>query len=177
MSPGYPNLRAIDLFEGLPDEVLTTLLNEAQRRQLRRGSVAFSEGTPARAVHVLTSGFVKIVQSAPDGARIVLRYVGPGEFFGTPALLAGGRYPGDAVAATNVAELQWSARAVRNLLLKHPQLAVNALTIVETRLRDVECRLMELSNEPVERRIAGSLVRLVRKTGLNLAGKLEGPFP
>ncbi|MCE3267700.1 MAG: hypothetical protein K0S15_2409 [Solirubrobacterales bacterium] len=43
-------------------------------------------------MHVLTSGFVRMAQTTASGARVILRYVAPGETFGTPALLAGGTY-------------------------------------------------------------------------------------
>ena len=78
---------------------------------------------------------------------------------------------------TNVTELQWPTHVVHGLLLKYPQVAVNARATLENRLRDAERRLMELSNEPVDRQIARSLVRLVRNRGLRLGDKIEVPFP
>jgi hypothetical protein len=33
-----------------------------------------------------------MAQTTASGARVILRYVAPGETFGTPALLAGGTY-------------------------------------------------------------------------------------
>jgi CRP/FNR family transcriptional regulator, nitrogen oxide reductase regulator len=177
MCPDLPDLRGISLFRGLPPEAIEDLSALAQQRHLCAGTLVFSEGAPARAVHVLTSGFVKMAQTTPEGARVVVRYVGPGEPFGTPALLGDQPYPADAVAVTDAIELQWPARTLQELLANHPDIALNAIRIMEERLRDLEGRLRELSNDPVERRVAQTIVRLVRKTGRNLAGKLEVPFP
>lgn len=177
MAPDLPDQTGARLFKGLPDRVVAGLVRNAQRRHLRRGTLLYSEGAPADALHMLTSGFVKMTHSAADGARVILQYVGPGEPFGTPAFVRDGRYRSDAVAATNVVELQWPSRVLRTALFEHPQLAVNACALLEARLRDLEGRLIELSKERVELRLARCVLRIVRKRGRTLSGRLEVPFP
>src|SRR5687767_12917473 len=85
-------------------------LREAQARETPPDTVLFREGAPARAIHVLASGFLKLVQTAPNGARVITRYVQPGETFGTPAFLMHGLYPADAVTLTKCVELQWTSQ-------------------------------------------------------------------
>jgi CRP-like cAMP-binding protein len=81
------------------------------------------------------------------------------------------------MAVVNCVELQWPARVAKELLHKHPEIALNAFRIVERRLREMECRLRELSNEAVDQRIAHALLRLVRKVGRQVAHGVEVPFP
>jgi CRP-like cAMP-binding protein len=167
----------IELFEGLTNETVCELLRGVQERQVKASTVLFREGITARAAHVLISGIVKLVKTTPNGACVILRYIKPGEAFGTQALLRGGIYTADAIAVTNCIELQWSACAIQELLLRHPRAALNAVRSLEARLHQMESILVDLSNEPVEQRIAHALVRLVGKFGERMGERIEVPFP
>jgi CRP/FNR family transcriptional regulator, nitrogen oxide reductase regulator len=167
----------IALFDGLADEAVCELLRGAQARQVKANAALFREGITAQAAHVLTSGIAKLVKTAPDGACVILRYIKPGEAFGTQALLHGGIYSADAIAVTDCIELQWSACAIESLLLRHPRAALNLIHELQARLRYKESRLMDLSNEPVEQRIAHALVLLVVKFGERKSEGIEVPFP
>jgi CRP/FNR family transcriptional regulator, nitrogen oxide reductase regulator len=167
----------IALFEGLADEAVWELLRGAQERQVKANMAFFRAGITARAAHVLTFGIAKMVKTTPNGASVILRYIKPGEAFGTQALLRGGIYPADAIAVTSCVELQWSACAIQELVLRHPRVALNAVGELEARLRQMESRLMDLSNEPVDQRIAHALVHLVEKFGKRTAEGIEVPFP
>ncbi len=48
---------------------------------------------------------------------------------------------------------------------KYPDIAINMLDIVFKRIDDVQFRYLELSTEPVEQRIARTLMRLMRQYG------------
>jgi CRP-like cAMP-binding protein len=167
----------IKLFEGLAEEAVRELLAAAQRRPVGPETVLFREGTPARSIHALETGFVRMAQTTAAGARVILRYLGPGETFGASALSPGGVYSGDAVAVTACTEMQWPAEMIRNLLAGEPQVGVNVVDEMEERLRDLEGRVREFSSEPVERRIAHAVVRLARKLGLMVGDMVEVPFP
>jgi CRP-like cAMP-binding protein len=172
-----PDRLRIELFDGLSEEIVRELFAVAQMRPVGSEVILFREGSPARAVHVLASGFVRIAQTTASGARVILRYVKPGEAFGTPALLAGGAYPADAVTVAPCTEMQWPAQTVRDLLAQQPCAALNAIRECEGCLRDMERRIRELSNEPVEQRIAHALVRLTRSLGRRVGNLVEVPFP
>ena len=72
----------IDLFAGLSHEDVSGLLQQAQRRRVPAGTLLFGESLPAHTVHVITTGFVKMVQTTAEGARVIIRYVRPGEVIG-----------------------------------------------------------------------------------------------
>lgn len=167
---------SISLFDGLADHVVQELLRQAQTRRLAAESLLFGEGLSARAVHVLMTGFVKLVQTTPSGEHVITRYIKPGETFGTPALL-GDVYPADAIAVTTCIEMQWPSAIIRDLMARYPNVALNALREHETRLREMESRLRDLSSGTVEQRIAHALSRLAHKFGQLVSDGLEIPFP
>jgi CRP-like cAMP-binding protein len=127
-------------------------------------------------VHVLVSGAARLVQTTPDGARVIIKHVVPGEIFGSPALL-NGTYPVDAVAVTGSLALQWPAPLLREVVARHPPVALNIIRDLEARLREMESRLRDLSREPVEARLARTILRLVEQFGVPGPEGVEIPFP
>jgi len=167
---------AIGLFQGLDTAVAADLLEQAQRRTVQPDEVLFSAGYPARSVHVLASGAAKLVQTTPNRARVIVKYVRPGEVFGSPALL-NRFYPTDAIAVAESVELQWPSEVLKTFIAKHPQVAFNVIGDLEGRLREMEGRLRDLSNEPVEQRLARAILKLVETFGEQTQEGVEIPFP
>lgn len=164
------------LLGGLSQEAARMMLRHAERRNVPAGTALFAAGQPARAVHVVTSGVVQLVQTTPSGSRMIVKYVRPGEIFGSPALL-GKFYPADAVAVTECEEFRWSAETIRSLMEQYPPVALNVIRDLETRLREMEDRLRDLSSEPVEQRLARAILKLVQTFGQKTAEGVEIPFP
>jgi CRP-like cAMP-binding protein len=160
----------------LDGEAAADLLARAERRIVLAGQELFKAGEPARAVHVLGSGAARLMQTTPSGARIIIKHVIPGEIFGSPALLTG-TYPTDAVAVADGVELQWPAELIRDMVARRPILALNIIRDLEARLREMESRLRDLSNEPVEQRLARTILRLVDQFGVHGPEGVEIPFP
>ncbi|PVE20682.1 Crp/Fnr family transcriptional regulator [Microvirga sp. KLBC 81] len=167
---------SIGLFRGLEEGVAKDLLQQAKRRLLAADTLLFAAGEPARAVHVLVSGVAQLVQSTPRGSRVVIKYVGAGEVFGSPALLDR-FYPVDAVAITECEELQWPAPMLRAIVDRHPQVALNVIRDLEARLREMEDRVRDLSGESVEHRLARAVLKLVERFGIQVPEGIEIPFP
>jgi CRP-like cAMP-binding protein len=164
------------LLKGLDEEATAEMLRQAERRTVPAEGVLFTAGQPARAVHVIVSGVVRLVQFTPSGPRVIIKYVRPGEIFGSPALLDR-FYPTNAIAVTECMELQWSSAAIKAFMDRYPQLALNVIRDLEMRLREMESRLRDLSTEPVEQRLARAILRLVEAFGRQTAEGVEIPFP
>ncbi|MEE1609862.1 Crp/Fnr family transcriptional regulator [Microvirga sp. CF3016] len=167
---------AIGLLQGLDPKAAADLLEQAQRRTIGADEELFTAGRPARSVHVLASGAAKLMQTTPSGARIIVKYIRPGEIFGSPALLDR-FYPTDAVAVTDCVELQWPSELIRTVIDRHPRVALNVIGDLEARLREMEGRLRDLSNEPVEHRLARAILKLVDTFGQQTGEGVEVPFP
>jgi CRP-like cAMP-binding protein len=66
---------------------------------------------------------------------------------------------------------------MRELMGKHPQIALNAVAVLGFRYQETQARLREVSTETVERRIAHALLRLARQAGRRTAEGTEICFP
>jgi len=171
------NLAALDLFHGLSAAALDEVRSLAHGRMLAGETRIFNQGDAPVRAHILIEGGVRISQSGRDGGQIVVRFIGPGEMFGTMALFTDRRYPADADTLTDVTEASWSEADLLKLMGRHPRIAINALRIAGARLQEAQHRLRELSTQPVERRVAHVLLRLARQAGQKTSDGLTIGFP
>jgi CRP-like cAMP-binding protein len=181
MRPNPPfsrnDLSSLILFEGLSAPVLDEVVAVTRCRAMTRDTRIFNQGDSFVRAHLLVEGCVRIAQTGSDGGQIVVRFIGAGEMFGTVALFTDGRYPADADTLTDAIEFSWSEADLLKLMSAHSQIAINALKIVGKRIQEAQNRLRELSTQPVERRIAHTLLRLSRQAGRSAPEGIKISFP
>ncbi len=167
----------MDLFFGVPSSVLELAAAAARQRRVPSGTRLFNQGDESVRAHAVVEGGVRISQAGSDGAQVVIRFVGPGEMFGTVALFTDGRYPADATALGETREASWSEPELLDLMTRHPRIAINAIRIIGKRLQEVQNRVRELATQRAERRIAHALLRLARQSGQSTAAGTAITFP
>jgi CRP-like cAMP-binding protein len=123
-------LQAIELFRGLNIDALRAIEMEAQLRRFESDAFRYFQGGPADYFHVLLEGSVKLSQLTPEGQQVILRYASPGEAFAVVAVLSAMNYPVTAQAAEDSLTLTWGRKSMKALMLRHPQLAPNALEVL-----------------------------------------------
>lgn len=166
-----------ELFADLPMAGLADALDGARIRRLEKGATIFSQGTAAERAHIVLEGRVRVLQTDEDGAQIVVRFVGPGETFGTVGLFTDHLYPAHAVAVTDCTELSWSEATLLDLMARYPQISLNLLKVVGSRLQEAQDRLRELATQRAESRIARVLLRLAAQAGLQGDDGMSIDFP
>ncbi len=154
-----------------------SLLAASRTIRLPKNGHVFAQGETARSFFVLLQGYVRATKTTADGEEIVVRYVSPGEMFGVAAAIGLDHYPASAVAVVDAVLLSWPSANWRTLAAKYPELAANALRTVGTRLQDAHTRVIELTTEEVEQRIARALLRLAEQAGRPVDQGIEIEFP
>jgi len=134
-------LAAMELFRGLPPSALAGVAACARVRRLPKDLRIFSQGDDGVRAHAVIDGGVRIAQSGSDGAQVIIRFIGPGEMFGTVALFTDGRYPADAITLAETLEASWSEAELLDLIHRHPQIGVNVIRIIGRRLQEVQERV------------------------------------
>ncbi len=170
-------LRGSEMFASLSDADLAAVLAAGSIRRLPKGQRAFAQGDAGVTCHSLLHGRVKVVKSRPDGGQSVLRFIGPGDMYGTVAALMDQPFPADAVAVVDSVEVVWTVGAMRSLMQRFPDIALRATASAGTRLIELQQRLGELTADRVERRIARALSRLARQAGKRTDEGVEIDFP
>ena len=92
-------LKGCVLFEGIDLDAMDACLACLRVRHFRRDETVFHQGDPGDALHVIASGFVKIVLPSPAaGEPAIIATLGPGDFFGELALLDGDPHSASVIA-------------------------------------------------------------------------------
>jgi len=170
-------LSSWELFRDLSPAALEKLTASAVLRRYPEETRIFNQGDSDVRAHVLVEGSVRISQAGSDGAQSVIRFIRPGETFGSVALFTDGRYPADAVALTASLEASWSEAELLQLMDCYPQIARNIIGIIGKRLQEAQERVRELSTQRVERRVARALLRLADQAGNSTTDGTEIEFP
>lgn len=167
----------LPLFAGLAPEAFDDILRDARALHQARNSTVFEQGEPAHSFFVLLNGHVRAAKTTPTGQQVVVRYVGPGESFGVAMALGLSEYPATATAVDDSVVLAWPSANWPPLVEKYPALAANTLQMVGSRLQDIQTRIIEISTEKVERRVAHTLLRLIQQAGREVRQGVEIDFP
>ncbi len=152
-------------FQGLPPEGLPDVLQAAHFRRVKRDAFFYLQGDPAIAFYILLEGQIKLTEVTPEGQQLLVRFVSPGEALGIIAALENSVYPLSAEAVDDCLALAWDSQSLESLMERHPRIAINGLRLVSQRWHELEERYRELATERVERRLAQTLLRLVRQVG------------
>jgi CRP/FNR family transcriptional regulator, nitrogen oxide reductase regulator len=167
----------LPMFVGLAPAEQDDLLREARSVRYPKDTAVFDQGADADRFFVLLHGHLRVEKTSPQGQQTVVRYVSAGELFGVAQAMNLKQYPATAVAAVDSIALVWPSSSWSRLLAKFPSLASSALQTVGSRLQDTQTRVMEISNEQVEQRIAHALLRLAKQAGRKVENGVEIDFP
>jgi CRP-like cAMP-binding protein len=167
----------LPMFAGMGPDALNDILRKAQSIRYPKGASVFQQDEEAHSFFILLHGHLRVMKVTPDGQQVVVRYVTPGEIFGIAMAMGRGTYPATAVAVVDSLALVWPSAAWPRLVARHPSLAVNTIQTVGSRLQDAHTRVVEMSTEQVERRVAHALLRLAKQAGRKGDDGIQIDFP
>ena len=167
----------LPMFVGLSPAEQDELLRESRSTRYSKGTAVFDQGTEADRFFLLLHGHLRVEKITPQGQQSVVRYVSAGELFGVAQALNLTHYPATAVAAVDSIALAWPSASWHHLTAKYPSLASSALQTVGSRLQDTQARVLEMSSEQVEQRVAHALLRLAKQAGRKVDSGVEIDFP
>ena len=158
-------LTQIELFQGLSEIDLETVLKESREISFEQDSFLFYQDDPAERVFVLKSGRIKLYQLSDDGQQVLMRVMTPGMMFAAISIVEGATYPVSAEAAEAGQAIYWSQETILSLIERYPRLAMNAIRVLAGHVCEFQNRYRELATERVERRLARTVLRLASQTG------------
>jgi len=156
----------IPMFEFLEAEELDRLYSLSTTEKYSKGDYIFLECDSPRNLYVLVKGEVKLLKQTEDGRETIVEMAYPGEIFGEEAIFDGQPYPMTAQALDDVELLSITRTDFFTFLRDNPDLALEIITELGTRLREAQNTIRALAMERVEWRIARVLLMLSRKAGI-----------
>lgn len=167
----------LPLFAGLATDELDAILREARSLRVAKNAAVFEQGEDAHSFFVLLHGHVRASKLTPAGEQVVVRYVAPGESFGVAMAIGLTRYPATATAVDDSVVLAWPSSTWPVLVAQYPALATNTLRTVGSRLQETHSRVIEMSTQQVEQRVAHALLRLAKQSGRKVENGVAIDFP
>jgi CRP/FNR family transcriptional regulator len=159
-------LQRLPLFAGVDPAVVLRLGGVAELRQYRRGDALWHAGALPSALLIVRSGLVKVVRPTCAGHNAICGLFGRSTPLGQVALLKGTPYPSTHIAASKHLSVVSIPRAdLLAALQQAPQLSVNLLCALESRLSMLHDKIDVLSAGPVHARLATLLIKLYRQFG------------
>lgn len=169
-------LRANPVFAGIPPREIEAVAAVVIEESHRARAHVFMEGDAPRWFYVVKSGHVKIVRHAKTGKDIVLELLGPGEIFGGVAVIEKRPYPASAQATEATAVLKIPADPMIALAERHPRFIKEMALMIGRRLRTAHDSVKSLAVDPVEARLAATLLRLAEREGARGEDGVTLPF-
>lgn len=165
MAVPLDRIALLELFRSLPDEALEDVRGVMRIERVPKDTIIFEQGEQVDRAYALGMGSVRIVQTGSDGGQAIVRFIGPGEMFGTLPLFTDHRFPADAIAVEASTVLSWSEPDLLALMSRYPAIALNVIGVLGARMAQLQERVRELTTQRAEQRIAHAIVRLVEQAG------------
>ncbi|HEY7464857.1 MAG TPA: Crp/Fnr family transcriptional regulator [Candidatus Limnocylindria bacterium] len=170
-------LRGCPLFAPCPEGVLADVGRRLRHRHFRRNEVIFHQGDPGDALHVITSGAVKILLPSPDGEEAIIATLRAGDFFGELALLDGQPRSATATAVEPTETLSLPRDVFHELLDKHPELRDALFASLAALLRRITKHVEELHFLDLAGRLAARIAQLARQAQPGVTRSIELNWP
>lgn len=155
----------LPIFAGCSGEDIGAILRDVRSIRYPKNGNVFEQGGKAEQFFLLLHGHIKAYKITPNGEEVVIRFIAPGEIFGVAIAIGRDAYPATASVIVDSVVLAWPNGAWPGLLARNPALAANAMRSLGARLQESHTRVMEMSTEAVERRVAHALLRLANQAG------------
>ena len=155
-------LNAIPIFGNLNDMQLANIGSHMDVRVYEKGDCILREGDRGDSMFVIISGQVKVysVESGDGSREVILKTLGPGEFFGELPLFD--QEPRSAsVAAMDQCRLQiLSYASFRRSIETSPDIAQRVMETLARRLRAATRKIGDLALHDISSRVARTLLEL-----------------
>ena len=159
------SLQKSDVFKGLTIEQYQEVLKKSLHKKIQSKSILFHQGDPASMCFLVNHGRLKLTMLNEQGKEAIIRYIGAGDLTAAVAVLKDWDYPVTAESVETSDVIGWDKQTFLGLMRNFPNIANNIVSILLERLDDVQHRYFELCTEQVEKRIARTLLRLMRSAG------------
>ncbi|WP_106746233.1 Crp/Fnr family transcriptional regulator [Yoonia maritima] len=150
------------LFSGISDDELSVIAQKMDVIAAPRGRLVMQHGDFTSETYFLISGGVIGQLVADNGREILFTEIAVGGYFGELAALDGAARSITISASADCVFAKLSGAKFREILLAHPQTAVNLATDLGAQLRGMNERVFDLVVHSVETRVSIRLMQLAQ---------------
>jgi CRP/FNR family cyclic AMP-dependent transcriptional regulator len=158
-------LENVPLFSGLPKEALAEIEQHGSVKSYKKNTIVINQDDETYSLYVILSGSVKVFVSGEDGREAVLNHQQAGDYFGDLALID--KQPRVAsVMTTEPSKFMIISREdFLACLSKNPEIAVNLIKPMTSRIRMLAKNVSSLALLDVYGRVARILLEQAEQQG------------
>jgi CRP/FNR family transcriptional regulator, cyclic AMP receptor protein len=166
-------LRQIPFLENLPYADLHELALICQMEQIQRSCAIYNKGESSSHLFILLRGSVKLCSFSEDGREIIKEMLSPITLFGELGLVGEKERQENALSMQDEVQLlRLPIESFRKLMRKHPNLSLDIVDWLGTRLRRAESRLEALMFKDARERIIDFLKDSAENQGKKIGFEL-----
>lgn len=166
--------RNIELLKGLRRKEIDLIFAAAKRRRFYAKAVMTYQGEPADQLMLLWKGRARYFFETPNGRKLILMWITPGDIFGGAALVSRpSNYLVSTEAVRDCVVLVWDGPTIQALARRFPQLFENAIFLAADYISWYVAAHAALASKTARERLAHVLVELAPTIGRKIAGGLE----
>lgn len=177
-SVGLDALRRCPLFKGIDEARLAPVAASLRTRRYRAGETIFHQDDPGDALHIVSSGAVRIVlPSAEDGEPAIIATLGPGDFFGALALFDDAPRSATAVAVGGTATLVLRREGFLALIDEDRSLRHALLAALANEIRSITAHVQDLHFLDLPSRLSRRILRETASKAPEADGSVRLAWP
>lgn len=170
-------LSHIPQFARLDGSQIREILHQATSHRYDPDVAVFEEGAPAERFYMLLDGYIRVLRITKDGDQVIALHIPSGQLFGIARAFGRTEYPATAMTASECIVLSWPMSLYDTFSERYDGFTTETYKTVGDRLGEMNTRIVELSTQHVEQRVANALTRLVDQSGRQVADGVEIDFP
>lgn len=170
-------LSHIPQFMRLDREQIRDILDQATAHRYDADIAVFEEGETAERFFMLLDGYIRVLRITEDGNQVIALHIPSGQLFGIASALGRTEYPATAMTASECIILAWPMALFDVFGTKYEGFTTETYKTVGDRLGEMNTRIVELSTQHVEQRVANALSRLAEQSGRKVVDGVEIDFP
>ena len=161
-------LRTIPLFKDLTDEDLLVINAHTVEKSVPKNTMVLTEGTVGDSLYAIVTGRVKVFIGDEDGREIILKFLGPGDFFGEMSMIDSQPRSASVSTVEPSTFRVLSQNGFQECLTRSPHISSLVMQALARRLREADRKISTLALMDVYGRVANTLLELA----INHEGKL-----
>lgn len=164
----------VELLKGLGQQEINSILAAAKSRRVSAKSVITYQGEPADHLLLLWKGRARYFFETPNGKKLILVWITPGEAFGGAALAERpSNYLLSTEAVRDSVALVWDRPTIRNLARRYPQMLENAIVAALDYLSWYVAAHAALCSQTARERLASVLLGYTSSMGQRVSDGVE----
>lgn len=164
MNTVYACLASLPLFSEISPEEIGRIAEGTLEIRVSRGGMVFRQGDPARGIHIVVTGQVKLALPLPEGGEKVVQIVGPRCSFGEALMFMEKPYIVSAQALKDSLLLHVCKETLFEEIERDPKFARKMLTGLSRRLHLLINDVESYSRRSAAQRLIGYLLGLEEET-------------